>query len=374
MDIRLIWHLLAHAFSLNRRNMRAIKPYRLLVALTVFPLFVALLITNRIFLTLDLVFQRGFLRTDIESPVFIVSLPRTGTTYLYHTLANDPSFTCFRLWEIVFAPSVIQKKLIIAIRRIDRQIGDPFKKSFLMLDNLLADRIKNIHLTGLNLPDEDEAVLLWDLSSLYIQFAYPDSEFFEDYMLFDSRLALSRRRSIMASYKRYVQRHMYVYAPKGAKRFLSKNPLMMCKLESMADTFPDAIILTIERSLKYVVPSTIALNKQLYSLFTSVPPSAYVNHRTRQILVSWYKMGTAALNERFVAKHLKIDFDLLMAGDPLTTRQIAKCLQIDDRIFPSGEKRMSAKQRHKSRHSYKPLSGMEQEQLNADLMDTTKYS
>ena len=83
-------------FSLKR----AIKLFFLL------PLFEVLRVTNRLFLALDNIIFPSFSSIKIEKPVMIVSMPRCGTTYLHHTLANhDETFTTMKLWELIFAPS-----------------------------------------------------------------------------------------------------------------------------------------------------------------------------------------------------------------------------------------------------------------------------
>ncbi len=50
---------------------------------------------------------------------------------------------------------------------------------------LIKNKLSNI---GLNLPEEDEAMLLWYLSTAYLQFFYPDSHFFDAYLEFDNAL------------------------------------------------------------------------------------------------------------------------------------------------------------------------------------------
>ena len=69
-------------------------------------------ITNNIALSLDWVLFQ-VLKQEIKNPIFITSLPRTGTTNLFHSLSSNKSlFTAMSLWEIIFAPSITQKKCI----------------------------------------------------------------------------------------------------------------------------------------------------------------------------------------------------------------------------------------------------------------------
>lgn len=64
----------------------------------------------------------GYRRVPVERPVFILGLPRSGTTALHETLAEDPQFTTFRAWECLFAVSVSWRKLWLAVAGLDRRV------------------------------------------------------------------------------------------------------------------------------------------------------------------------------------------------------------------------------------------------------------
>ena len=227
MTVKLFFQLLFGVFSFNPKNMRWFNLRRLAVVLFMLPLFIFLLIVNNAFLILDYVFFPHFLWQKTKKPVFIISAPRSATTYLFHSLASKEQFTCFKLWEIIFAPSICQKFLLIGVLKFDSIIGKPLRKTVLFFENLFIGKLKKIHLIGLNLPEEDEAVLLWSLSSFYLNFFYPDSHFFDDMALFDTKLPARQKRRIMRSYSRYIKRHNFVFNRRGDKQYLSKNPLMM---------------------------------------------------------------------------------------------------------------------------------------------------
>ena len=171
MDLKLTVNLIFGVFSFNQKNMRWFNRRRIIVAIVIIPLFTTLFIVNRIFLFLDYLIFPFFTRQKIERPVFIIAAPRSATTYLYHILAQNNKYTCFKLWEIIFAPSIIQKYILLGVIRLDRVIGNPFKSVILGTENMLIGNLKRVHLIGLNLPEEDEALLLWNLSSLYLNFS-----------------------------------------------------------------------------------------------------------------------------------------------------------------------------------------------------------
>ena len=105
--------LITKLFSVKPGSMRAWRWRRVLVVVWVFPLFGLITMWNQIGLALDWVLYPGFRKQPIQKPVFIVSLPRTGTTNLLHGM-TDPGmpFTALALWESLIAPSVTHKKML----------------------------------------------------------------------------------------------------------------------------------------------------------------------------------------------------------------------------------------------------------------------
>lgn len=321
---------------------------------------------------MDYVVFPSFRNQKIKKPVFIIAAPRSGTTFLFHALAQlNTRFTYFKLWEIIFAPSIIQKYFFLGLIRIDKLIGRPLSKFILGIENILIGNLKKIHLIGLNLPEEDEAILIWDLSSIYLNFFYPDSHFFDDYMEFDAKLSLGRRNRIMRSYHNYLKRHQYVFNFNGEKQFLSKNPIMMCKLESINNEFPSAMILNINRSPKYTIPSTIELNNTLYGLFSSRKSSDYLNQRTKDILIEWYKMSHETIHSKFKERCLTIDFNNLVSLNTKELASISDFLDINDSLHFI---RKENSKEHISSNKYSPLSSEELEAVLRELPFLNKYN
>ena len=61
---------------------------------------------------LDDLFFRGYRNITVRDPLFVVGLPRSGTSFLQRVLAQDSErFTTLRLWELILAPSVTERML-----------------------------------------------------------------------------------------------------------------------------------------------------------------------------------------------------------------------------------------------------------------------
>jgi hypothetical protein len=299
-----------------------------------------------------------FFAHRIVRPIFIIAAPRSGTTFLFHSLANNSDhFTAVRLWEIAFAPSIIQKYLVIGTFNIDRLVGAPLKRLLLKMETLFVGKLKKIHLIGLQMPEEDEALLLWSLSTLYLSFFYPDSIIFNDFYHFDQAIPQRRKERIMRRYRRLIVRHNWVFNRNNEKRFVSKNPLMMNKIGALSLVFPDAQILNINRNPKETLPSTIQLNHTLFGFFTSIRQPERIQLETKELLLEWYGAAEKNLQKHYAHQHLKINFYDLVQRHLPTWQGIEEFLDLAIGTLKMDERK--EKTGHKSQHSYTLLSDQE---------------
>ena len=366
MDFKLSFQLLFSLFSLDPKNMRWFNARRFFISLILLPVFVMVLLTNRFFMILDYLFFPFFSHQKINGPVFIVAAPRSATTYLFHLLtAKKESFTSFKLWEIIFAPSIIQKYLILGLRGLDRAIGSPLWKLIQIIEGKIFGKFNRIHLIGLNRPEEDEVILLWNMSTIYLNFFFPDTKYFENYADYDHSMSEGLKGRINKYYLNCIKRHNFVFNRKGEKRFLSKNPAMMSKVKMIHELFPDATILNINRNPAKVIPSTLALNDSIYRIFTSKRASQKLSQKTIDLLIHWYKMSNENLNLYFKSQYLEIDFDKLVNNDPKTMNEISLSLYLKEGSL-GGIPESKSMTGHKSSNTYQL---MKEDELNRILLE-----
>lgn len=208
-------------------------------------------------LALDEVFFRSYRKVDIKEPFFILGVPRSGSTLLYRLLAKDEhNFTSFKFWEIIFAPSVLQRKFWRFIGKIDKRIGQPLTRTVKRIDIWLFKSTKDIHQFGLFLEEEDGILLIWIFSTFFVFFAYPFLEQFQLFLKFDEQISEKDKKHIMQFYLRCVQRHLYFHGPH--KRLLSKNPTFASMVQTLLQTFPDARFLNTVRIPYQQIPSLLS--------------------------------------------------------------------------------------------------------------------
>ena len=87
--------------------------------------------------------------------LFIIGIPRSGTTFIHRTIAKASETTTFTTWESIFAPAICEKKFLLFFGKIDRFIGAPFERILSFFIRLWGDDFHNIHSVTLDAPEED---------------------------------------------------------------------------------------------------------------------------------------------------------------------------------------------------------------------------
>lgn len=373
MDLQLVIKLTYSLFSFRKGNMRGFNFKRLLVSIILIPIFILLLINNRFWMLLDYILFPGFRKMKVNKSVFIIAAPRSGTTFLFHQLANNHNeMTTFKLWEIILAPSILQKYALILIKRVDDQMFQPLQRIILFFEDKVIGKFKKIHLISLRHPEEDESLLLWNLSTAYLTFFYPDTNHFDDYFLFDDKLHPRKRNRIMSYYFRCVQRHNYVFNKKEEKYFLSKNPAMMPKVKTLHVFFPNAIILNINRCPGKTIPSTWALSESIYQFFTSKNSNPLLKEKTKRIVIDWYLMADKYLLEFYPKNTLKLNFISLISDDKemLEILKAKLGFEIKWKLIASSK----VENKHLSQNNYISFNDIELKEILKELPFLAEYS
>ena len=85
---------------------------------------------------------------QIRQPVFIVGLPRSGTTILHETLGEDPQFRMVKKWEALFPCPPPEEATYLSDERIQRA------HDFITIQDRIAPEWQSMHAVGGELPVE----------------------------------------------------------------------------------------------------------------------------------------------------------------------------------------------------------------------------
>lgn len=205
---------------------------------------------------MDEIFFRKYRKMKVEKPIFIISNPRSGTTYLHHLMSLDEerySFT--KLYHTIF-PSVTLIKIVDFITKIDDKTFGWMRKFIEWIDGKVFGAWDGIHKTGFFHPEEDEATYVYTMVTSASFMLCPYLEDLQDLVIPDD-LPEKVRNGLMAFFKSSLQR--INYAQGTEKIFLSKNVLSTGRIRSLLKTFPDARFIYLFRNPYESVASTMSM-------------------------------------------------------------------------------------------------------------------
>lgn len=183
----------------------------------------------------------GYRQVPIVAPVFIVGLPRSGTTALHQLLASDPRFQGIEHW-LVKAPMVRPPLGTWETYPTYRQVA--------ALSEELAAEFRTIHWMA---PGEyDECIHVHAQDCLTNHFGSQASV--------PSYDAWFLTRDQLPAMRRLADNYRLVGARTSPERtWLLKNPSHLFNLDAILDTFPDARILITHRDPVATLPSVCNL-------------------------------------------------------------------------------------------------------------------
>ena len=235
-------------------QLRGFSLQRLLVMLLFWPVFLLVQGINGIGLGLDYLLFPDFRRVQVREPLFVVGVPRSGTTFLHRLLAMDERFTTTALWELLFAPSITQRYFWTGVAHLDKFIGRPGARLLFWAERRLLGGLDGVHKTGLLDPEEDYLGLIPVWGCFLLVLAVPVPSLWQLTFL-DRDGRPEEKQRLMRAYRRFIQRHLYFHGPE--KILLSKNPSFTPWMETLADAFPEARFIGCLRSPTAAVPSQV---------------------------------------------------------------------------------------------------------------------
>lgn len=236
-----------------------LRYFRRLLAMILFlPLFLLLQAIHWIGFAVDEILFRGYRRVAVERPVFVLGVPRSGTTFMHRLLAEHDCFATFSTWECLLAPSISERYLYRGFGRLDSALGRPVRRAAGWLGRRLLGPIDDVHPMSLDAPEEDYLALLPVYSAFILVLPFPGADWLWRLGRFDADAEPGERQRLLRWYRRCLQKHLYVHGPE--KTLLSKNASFGGMAESLIEEFPDCRLVICERD------SLAAIRSQLNSL------------------------------------------------------------------------------------------------------------
>ena len=269
------------AWSFDGPLLRLLDSYRreanltMLGRLTVRELIVSLL-ENLLRLEAERARHPAVQEQRIDTPVFIIGLPRTGTTLLHGLMSEDPENRVPRTWEVMYPAASTATPDDIENARA-RTMGR------LAWANRLAPEFKRIHPIAPDLPQECIAITAQIFMSIQFHTTH-DVRSYEDWLERDSQTL---------GYDFHYRFLQHLQAKRPGTRWVLKAPGHLFALDALLKRYPDAKIIQTHRDPLRVMASMASHATVLRRAFSdrAVP---------RQIAADWTDRWARAL-EGFLA-------------------------------------------------------------------------
>ncbi len=188
---------------------------------------------------------------EIERPLVITGLFRTGTTYLHNVLAADPSHRVARMWELAHP-----------VGRVADLMGDENWRKWragheVAMDEIIIPEQAEAHQVTVDAYEEDFFLLENDMAVMKLFVGLGDFQYATHMLGWD----------MIEPYEWHRRQLQILWAQRSAKRWLLKCPWHLWNLQALLTVYPDARVIQTHRELVETIGSQCSLTARIASKF-----------------------------------------------------------------------------------------------------------
>ena len=231
---------------------------------------------NRLMMERDRQFYPEIARQEIREPLFIVGLPRSGTTLLHTLIASDPEHRAPLTWEVMSPSPPTNKNERQRIRHAERSLASL---------QWLAPTFRRVHAVGAELPQECVGLM----SPTFM------SDQFDTMYNVPSYRAWFLKQDLLPAYQYHRRFLQHLQQRQYARRWVLKAPVHMFALPSLLSIYPDARFVQAHREPLQAITSVSSLIAILRSVFSDAVDPAQI---ARDALQYWSETLSVFMRER----------------------------------------------------------------------------
>jgi hypothetical protein len=200
-----------------------------------------------------------------QGPVFVMGLPRTGTTFLHRLLSLDPAVRSPLLWELFAPVPGVKGDASKDQFEADATRRAKFMKKLVGVRKSMGDKaLEHIHEIEYDLPEEC-------LLSLSDELPCNPHLFYSSYVQINELLRITAGDVVndaYAYYKKVLQLLSYQNLEReDPRRWVLKCPIHLFYIKAIAKVFPDAKLIWTHRDPVSAVPSLCSLLKSFHQVY-----------------------------------------------------------------------------------------------------------
>ncbi len=286
---------------------------------------------SRLMMERDRQLYRGIAQEEIREPLFIVGLPRSGTTLLHTLLAADPEHRVPLTWEVMTPSPPTGDNERRRSQRATQRCN---------CLNWLAPTFRHVHAVGAELPQECVGLMTPSFMS----------DQFDTMYYVPSYRAWFFRQDLLPAYEYHRRFLQHLQFRRGARRWILKAPTHMSALPTLLSVYPDALFVQTHRAPLEAMASVSSLITILRRVFSDAVDPFMV---CRDAIQYWSQTLDTFLQERDRLPRKRIcDLDFLeIRRDPIAAiRRIYQ--HFGWLLSPEAEQRMRAVLARQPREQY----------------------
>lgn len=175
----------------------------------------------------------------IVKPIFVIGLPRAGTTFLHNLLAQDPASRSPKSWEIMFPSPPPESSTYLSDPRIAQC------RRALQEQGFMARELQGIHPFDAERPEECN--FIWELSLQSVNFMA-----FWNVPSYTGQLMRHDFRSVYREHRQFLQHLQHRYR---RDRWVLKTPAHNLWLDELLSVYPDACLVQCHRDPAKIMAS-----------------------------------------------------------------------------------------------------------------------
>jgi hypothetical protein len=246
-----------------------------------------------------------YLETPITRPLYVIGMPRTGTTLLYNLLCQDPHARPLMIWETLYPAATEREELKNNIRSRQRKA-----KMVVNAMNRLAPNLKQVHALESEGPEEDG----WLLSNTFVSLMYLLDGALPRYLQYVRELPHEQMLAVYDYYRRQLQ---LLQSGQTDRHWVLKSPIHQGTMAPLLETLPTAHVIQTHRDPMKVIPSLCSLVCMTRSIFTDHLDRVQAGRELAERMV-WAVENANAAEAKFGDRMTNVMFDTLVK-DPIGT-------------------------------------------------------